>query len=457
MARTASVSSDWLTSEKPTGAWAAMHTTLIVKRFAAKLKLRCQQRIDRQNRVTALVGRASCDSPVSNEEPFLSTESLDVHGHATPPSTIESLAHIIFLSKVSPLLIFWPIGLAAYVWHWGDVKIFWFNFLAMVPLAKLLGDATEELAVGIGSDTVGGLLNATFGNAVEMILTIQSLRKGLMSVVKATLLGSIVSNLLLVLGTSFLVGGFRLKVQAFSIQAALTNMTMLFLATCSFALPTIFFGSDEVEKYSSDDGHDDLTLQVSRYCSIWILCSYVAFLVFQLYTHIEVFQSEADEDEEKGSPALRLPVALVFLIITTVLVAVSSECLVGSIDGLAHEANIGEVFIGIILLPIVGNACEHAGAVNFAIEDRIDITIGIAVGSATQIALFVAPFTVLVGWVMGQPMDLNFGTLNTGVMVTSVAIAFSVLTDGTSNWLEGFMLMIAYFVIATLYWFYPSG
>lgn len=380
----------------------------------------------------------------------------------------------MLMDPISILLLAWPLGCVSYLHEWGDIPTFWLNFIAMVPLAKLLGDATEELAAGLKNDTVGGLLNATFGNAVEMILTVQTLRAGEISVVKGTLLGSILSNLLLVLGMSFFVGGLtpvagtRIgKEQKFSTQAALTNMTMLLLACSAFAMPAVFFSHDEINsEYDSSEmseldtfaaGSTPRLLQISRWCSIYILVAYVAFLFFQLYTHVDVFKG-GEEDEDEDEEAQLSPLAAVTLLfVTTCFVAASSEFLVGSIDGLVESWGLGKAFIGIILLPIVGNACEHAGAVRMAMYDKVDITIGIAVGSSTQIALFVVPFAVLVGWAVDQPMDLDLGALNTTIMMMAVLITFSVVSDGSTNWLEGFMLMIAYVVVATLFWFLPES
>lgn len=396
------------------------------------------------------------------------TESHSPLGWTKGPDNIKGLKGIIINDWISSLLLLWPVGCVAHFYSWGDHYKFTINFLAMIPLAKILGDATEELAAGLNNDTVGGLLNATFGNAVEMILTVQTLRAGELSVVKGTLLGSILSNLLLVLGMAFLFGGLtpgadgkvRGKEQNFLSNAALINLTMLFLATASFALPTVFFSAAEMDIYSSAEKRS-LTLSLSRWCSIYILSAYIAFLVFQLYTHIGMFSdsdNNEDEDEEGAEEAANLspPVALALLFVTTCFVAASSEWLVDSIDGLVDEFNIGKAFIGIILLPIVGNACEHAGAVRMAMVEKVDITIGIAVGSSTQIGLFVVPFSVLVGWAIDRDMDLNFGTMNTTVMIFAVLIAFSIITDGAANWLEGYMLMVAYAVIATLFWFFPE-
>jgi len=274
---------------------------------------------------------------------------------------------------------------------------------------------------------------------------------------------------------SFFVGGLtpskgsRIgKEQTFSTQAALTNMTMLLLACSAFAFPAVFFSQDEIGREYMESQISELgtfaagstprLLQISRWCSVYILAAYVAFLFFQLYTHADVFKGGSDDEEEEEEDAQLSPtVAVGLLFVTTCLVAASSEFLVDSIDGLVDSWGLGKGFIGVILLPIVGNACEHAGAVRMAVYDKMDITIGIAVGSSTQIALFVVPFAVIVGWAIDQPMDLDLGALHTTIMMMAVLITFSVVSDGTTNWLEGFMLMIAYLVVATLFWFLPEN
>jgi len=373
-------------------------------------------------------------------------------------SNCKGLKHLILQDPISWLLAAFPFAVASYVREWNNVLCFWLNFVVMIPLAKLMGDATEELAAGLKNETVGGLLNATFGNAVEMILTIQTLRAGQIEVVKSTLMGSVLSNLLLVLGMSFFAGGMTPrdgkllgKQQTFCARSGQVNVTMLLLSAAAVTLPTLFFNA--VQEHQQNQR----TLQVSRWCSLYILSAYLAYLFFQLYTHAEVFQPQGeDEEEEEEDPQLTVCGALVLLAVTTVVVAFCSEFLVESIDGLAEQWGLGRPFIGIVLLPVVGNACEHAGAVRMAIVEKVDITIGIAVGSSTQISLLVVPFAVLVGWMIDREMDLNFGAMDSTVLVFAVLISFSIITDGMSTWLEGYMLLMAYAIIATLYWFFPE-
>jgi len=392
---------------------------------------------------------------------------------------LEMLKH-----PLNVLLVCLPLGVAAEICDWGDIAKFWFNFFGMIPLAKILGDATEELAAGLRNDMLAGLLNATFGNAVEMVITVQTLRKGYYALVKATLLGSVLSNMLLVLGMSFFCGGLiggapdskptdstgvppiplrtdfsshlvAEKVQHFHVLGALVNISMLLLSCFSFMIVTIFCSTTD------EDGTPlfvEQVLPVSRAGSIIVISAYAAYIIFQLGTHRAALalDEEDDEDGGEGEPALSVFMSTVVLFTTTVFVAGSSEILVGAIEGVTAKNHVGPHFIGIILLPIIGNACEHTAAVRFGIKDKLGLSIGIAIGSSTQIALFVVPFAVLVGWACNRPMDLNFGQLNTSIMTVSVVVILSMVVNGNSNWLQGYLLMAAYLVVAVCYWYLPG-
>jgi len=329
------------------------------------------------------------------------------------------------------------------IYGWGDLSTFWLNFFALVPLAALLGSATEELAVHTG-DLISGLLNATFGNAVEMIITVQALRTGLLTVVQGTLLGSILSNLLLVLGMSFFAGGMYFHVQKFNAQGATCSTSLLLLASMGIITPT-------VASVNAVPGSDDI-IWISRYTALLIGSTYVLFLFFQLYTHLSLFK-DVDEGDECLEPTISVSSALLFLFLITFLVSLQSEFLVGSIEGVVEKWGLPESFIGVILLPIVGNAAEHMTAVSVAMKGKPDLTMGVAVGSSTQIAMFMVPFAVLVGWAMGQPMTLAFNQVSAVVLFLSILIVIGVVQDGESNWLEGAMLIAAYLIVAVVFWF----
>mmetsp|Transcript_98955 Transcript_98955/g.220939 ORF Transcript_98955/g.220939 Transcript_98955/m.220939 type:complete len:476 (-) Transcript_98955:48-1475(-) len=401
-----------------------------------------------------------------------------------PPNSDAVGIMSMLMHPMSCLLFSFPLGLASDGFGWGKTTTFWLNFIALVPLAKILGDATEELAAGLKNDMLAGLLNATFGNAVEMVIMVQTLRAGLTQVVKATLLGSVLSNLLLVLGMSFFCGGIvghsrrrttqsenvgstesytqfvGEKVQTFSVMTALVNTSMLLLSCLTSSLVTVFYAETHVDGQAA---MDSVLIPVSRICSIIIMVAYVAYIFFQLVTHREAMAEEspdegllADGGGDDEEPTLSIPTAICVMFVCTFVVAFSSELLVSSLEGVVENTGVGQHFIGIVLLPIVGNACEHASAIRFAIMDKPGLSIGIAVGSSTQISLFVVPFSIMVGWFMGVPMDLNFGSLNTTVLSISVVVVLSVVVDGTANWLQGYLLISAYMIIAVLYWHLPN-
>lgn len=367
----------------------------------------------------------------------------------------------MFASPISILYVAFPLGIVSGYCEWGATPTFWLNFVALIPVAKLLGDATEELDASLNNEVLSGLINASFGNAVEMIMTINAIKARLLRVVKTSLIGSVLSNMLLVLGMSFFFGGIygkrsdgkrgivKEKVVNFMAEGPMNNVTMLLLSSLSYTLPTVF----------KEVGHEEHLLQLSRVGASIIMVCYLAFLFFQLYTHTEYLSGSGDdeEDEPSGPPMISMWLAIVVLFSAAVATAISSEYLVGSVEAVVDGGALNETFIGVILLPIVGNACEHAAAVRFAVQDRPGLAISIAAGSSTQIALFVVPFSVLAAWVLDVDMDLDFGALHTSVVVFSVLILMSVVSTGHSNWLEGWMLMSAYAFISVMYWYTESS
>lgn len=350
----------------------------------------------------------------------------------------------ILCTWLNLLLVFVPIGIWSHLHHWSCAARFSTNFVAIVPLAAILGAATEALAAHTGQ-MIGGLLNATFGNAVEMIVTVNAIKSGLVGVVQGSLLGSILSNMLLVLGMAFFAAGMVTKQSRFSAAGASANMTCLTLGSIVLALPTIFNTMDGVD-------NEDV-LKVSRISSGIIAFVYVLFLIFQLGTHAHLF----GENEEEEEPTISACSSVMLLLAATLLVAVNSEFLVDSIEAVSEEYGLPEAFIGVILLPIVGNAAEHATAVTVAAKGKMDLALGVAIGSSTQIALLVVPFSVMVGWAADVPMSLDFRLFDTSVMVLSVIITASAVQDGQSNWLEGAILIAIYILIAMICWFMPPG
>ncbi|KFG30573.1 putative manganese resistance 1 protein, partial [Toxoplasma gondii p89] len=344
--------------------------------------------------------------------------------------------------RLNVLLFFVPLSFWSVVGSGSPLFVFICNFLALIPLASLLGNATEELALHTG-EIIGGLLNATFGNAVEMIMSVQALRVGLLSVVQGTMLGSILSNLLLVLGMSFFAGGIRYHVQKFNEKGATCSVTLLLLSCMSIVIPTVAASGNDHANPTYD------IIKISRTIAVLIGVTYCLFLFFQLYTHLNLFRD--DEEGEEGWPSMSWEAATVMLFIVTLLIAVHSEYLVGSIHDVVTNYGLPESFIGVILLPIVGNAAEHLTAVTVAMKNKVDLAMGVAVGSSAQIALFVFPFTVCAGWVLDQPLTLAVQPMNALVLLMAVLVAMAIVQDGESNWLEGVMLMAAYLMIAIVF------
>ena len=349
-------------------------------------------------------------------------------------------------------LIFVPIAIVLeYVVHARAEWIFVTSCLAIIPLAGLMGKATEHLAEHVG-EGIGGLLNATFGNAAELIIAIVALRAGLYDVVKASLTGSIIGNILLVFGLSALIGGVRFPVQTFNKTAANLGTTMLTLAAIGLVVPAIFHfvvaGGPVVAE-------QDLSLEIS----IILITTYVLSLVFTLRTHRHLYCGDhgEDADEAMGTKGWSTGKSLLVLLIATAFVALMSEFLVGAVVATAKSFGMTEVFVGVILVAIIGNAAEHSTAVLMAMKNKMDIAINIAVGSSIQIALFVAPVMVFLSYVIGpQPMDLIFTNFEVLAITLSVAIMALISQDGESNWMEGVQLLAVYAILGIAFYFLPA-
>jgi Ca2+:H+ antiporter len=353
------------------------------------------------------------------------------------------------------LLGFVPLAVLAELLHWGPLAVFLLAALAIVPLAGLMGEATEQLAARLGAG-VGVLLNATFGNAAELIIAFMALRRGLHSVVKASLTGSIIGNCLLVLGASVLVGGLRRERQTFDRSAAAIGSTLLGLAAIGLVVPAVFHLMAEgavargvlAQLHESQVEHG-LSLAIS----VVLLVMYGLSLLFSLRTHRHLYVGQAVPHE--GAPA-RTGRAALILLVATAAVAWMSELLVGAVEGASHALGLTQVFVGVIVVAVIGNAAEHSTAVLMAARNKMDLAIHIAIGSSTQIALFVAPVLVIASRFFGTgPMDLRF----TGFEVLAVGLAVGVVNmvaqDGETNWLEGALLLAVYLVLGLAFYFLP--
>jgi len=347
------------------------------------------------------------------------------------------------------LLLFIPVSLAAHFLEWGELIVFITAGLAILPLAAWMGTATEEIAVVVGP-SLGGLLNATFGNATELIIALIALNAGLIDVVKASITGSIISNLLLVMGFSMLLGGLRYKEQTFQPIVARVNAASMNLAVIALLMPTAM-------NYTSQ-GINEQTLQnFSIAVAVVLILVYGLTLLFSMKTHSYLYDVGVAEIEGEEIPHAKPNMALWIgvLLGCTLLVAIESEMLVDSLEVATSQLGLTALFTGVILVPIVGNAAEHATAVTVAMKDKMDLSLSVAVGSSMQIALFVAPVLVIAGRILGQPMDLDFKPFELVAVVVSVLIANSISSDGKSNWLEGTLLLATYTVLGFAFYFHP--
>ena len=470
-----------------------------------------------------------------------------VPGFWSPRSDAHYMWHMIMGSFLNVLLLAIPIGIVSGALHYSPSLVFWSNFMALLPLALILGEITEDLAVRFG-DTIGGLLNASFGNVVEMILGLAALSKGLYKVVAASLIGSILSNLLLVLGCCFLFGGFRHKHQRFNTLANKVSSSLLFLSCISIMIPTT-----AKSVYGDQVMSRDALVSLSHAIAIMLVGMYICYLFFQLKTHADSLhgspsmfllpkgisippdvsetdfigylaaavaaqntgsddgsggaaqqeqqsslvtnittsnsngnlipngggneveevqvddvttggqikeEEEQEHEEEEGGdddegqehvPRLSLSCAIFSLSIITILVAICSEFLTGAIEAVSASSGINEAFLGLIVLPIAGNAAEHITAVFVAVKNKMDLAISVALGSSIQIAIFVLPVTVLAGWAMGKELTLDFDPFAVLMMTVSVILAYFVSSDGSSNWLLGLQLVVTYVLIGSVY------
>jgi Ca2+:H+ antiporter len=349
--------------------------------------------------------------------------------------------------------VFIPVAVVLDVMGAAPAAVFFAAALGVIPTAALMGEATEHLAARSGPG-IGGLLNVTFGNAPELIIAVLALEKGLHEVVKASIVGSIVSNILLVLGVSMVVGGIGRDKQSFSRTAAHAQAAMLMLALAALLLPAVFQLADGdplptvgPSRFAFDSDVEHL----SFYVALVLLASYAAGLVFSLKTHREVF-NPYQEDQGPGVWTLRRSVIL--LALAGLLVGGMSELLVGSIEDASHDVGLSQFFVGVLVVAIVGNAAEHWVAVLVARKDKMDLAMNIAVGSGAQIALFVAPVLVLLSFVLGpSPMPLVFNGFELGGMLFAVLIANYVTAEGESNWFEGVQLLAVYLVLGLVFYF----
>lgn len=341
-----------------------------------------------------------------------------------------------------------------------DLAVFAAAGVAVIPLANLMGHATEELSKRAGPG-IGGLLNATMGNATELIIALIALARAaslaaagngpaadrLVEVVKASITGSIIGNLLLILGLSMLVGGLRHRVQRFSARAAELQVTLLVLAIAALVMPELFALS-----IAGSGGDPSALPNLSLWISVLLLVGYVLGLVFSLHTHKDVFNPVTHEEEK---PLWSRNVALGVLIGSTVLVGLVAEVLVGAVESVSASLGLTEIFMGVIIIAIIGNAAEHAAAIKMAWKNKMDLSVGIATISSVQIALFVTPVLVLASLALGKALTLDFEPFELVSIILCVAIVAVLAKDGETNWYEGVLLLLVYGIIGAGFFFHP--
>lgn len=359
-------------------------------------------------------------------------------------------------SKLNLLLVFVPLGIVGGWLKWPDFVVFLCNFIGIIPLSLVLGKATEDIAEHT-NETLGALVNVTFGNAIELILSVSALRAGRFRLIQDTLVGSVLSNLLLVLGSSFAAGGVVYKEQAVLRAVSEANADLLTFAVFGFSIPALFsIASDTKVNAARRVVSEERMSLITAVC---LLIIYAFYLYFQLVTHAEFYEEvnneEGSENENSRdhSNVSSLPVAIGMLILSIGVVAILSEILIDSIDGFSKSAGLSETFIAVILLPVIGNAVEHMSAILVAYHNKIDLAIGIACGSSVQIALFAAPVMVLVSWCTSSDrrLTLNFDVFDTAALAFSVFVVNATLADTRTNWLEGAVLVMCYVIIASAF------
>jgi Ca2+:H+ antiporter len=363
-----------------------------------------------------------------------------------------SIKNIISLG----LLIFIPISVAAKYLEWGSLVVFITSAIAIVPLAIWLSTATEEVAI-VSGPSIGGLLNAVFGNATELIIALVALKEGLIDIVKASITGTIISNLLLVMGLSMFLGGLRYKEQEFQPVVARVNGSTMTLAVVAIILPTTVIATSNVV--------DPVAItRLSITVALVLIVVYALTVFFSLGTHTYLYdvgladlEEEASADNHQATEHKpNLPLWVGVLLIATIAVAFESEIFVGAVEEATKGLGLTPLFTGVILLPLVGGAAEYVTAVRVAVKNNMDLSVSVAMGSSLLVALLVAPVLVLIGQAIGQPMDLNFNLFEVVAVTVAVAIANLISLDGRSNWLEGILLLATYTVLGAAFYFHPA-
>ena len=342
------------------------------------------------------------------------------------------------------LLLAAPLAVGASFAHAPALVIFAASAVAIIPLSALLGRATEELSAHTGP-TLGGLVNASLGNLAELIIAVLALRAGLVDLVKATITGSIIGNLLLVLGAAQLAGGLKYRTQQFNPHFVGASVSLLVIAAVGLIVPALFLSAHP-------DPTRAATVELSKYVAALLLVGYLLFLIYSMGTHRSAF--DGTEGGEEAAAQWTLARTVIILIVVAGGIGWMSELLVSATEATVHTLGLSRVFVGLVLIPIIGNAAEHSSAVLMARKNRMDLAATIAIGSSVQVALFVAPVLVFIGLLVGHPLDLAFGTFEVASVALAVWITSAIIVDAESNWLEGSFLLLVYGILAVAFFYF---
>jgi Ca2+:H+ antiporter len=381
------------------------------------------------------------DAPVQN----INIKQTDVLAKGWGFYWKRSLSALFFENWLNLLLLCTPPAMLSHYLDWGQGLTFTLSLLAIAPFAERLSFVTEQLALHT-SETLGGLLNATFGNVTELIVSLFALYIDNLRIVQVSLLGSILSNLLLVLGCAFFAGGVRFKQQKFNKTSCAVSAGLLLLGVTAVLFPTILTATHEEQT-------DGSALTISRCVSLLLFAMYLCYLYFQLQTHTHLYDEgddddDDDDDDDEEEAVLGIWGAIFWLAVITVFISLLSEYMVFALEGAAVDWGVPDLFLGTIIIPIVGNAAEHAAAIIFSVKNKMELALGIAVGSAVQIALLVIPVMVLTAWVVDKPLTLDFHPFEAVSMLMTTLLVGFIIQNGESNWLQGVMLVIAYCAVA---------
>lgn len=349
------------------------------------------------------------------------------------------------------LLLAAPVAIGAHYLHAAPLIVFSASAIAIIPLSSVLGHATEELSAHTGP-TLGGLVNSSLGNLAELIIATLALRAGLVDLVKASITGSIIGNLLLVLGAAQLAGGLKYRTQKFNSHFAGTSISLLVIAAVGLIVPTLFLAAHP-------DPTRAATVRLSEFVAGFLIVGYALYLIYSMGTHRSAFDAlEAETFDgvpaEPDAPTWTLRRTIIMLIVVAVAIGWMSELLVGATEVTVRTLGLSSVFVGLVLIPIIGNAAEHSSAVLMARKNRMDLAASIAIGSSVQVALFVAPVLVFVGLIIGHPLDLAFGTFEVASVTLAVWITSAIVIDAESNWLEGAFLLLVYAMLAVAFFYF---